>query len=117
MNEVLRTLTQLPGGLPTTLSDWHLSDLAKAVVLGVKATGEDGRPIVGIRGRWYSADRRDLVTYMQETGAPRATAPVQPQRPVQRGPAGPQRSPAVTELPDSSQQPAPGKGQKGRGVR
>ncbi len=117
VKEIMKTLTQLPNGLPATLSAWDLTELARAAVVGEKRTSEDGRSIVSITGRWYYADRKDLGTFMREARAPPTPSPVAQHKRVQQAPVAPRRSADLTELPDSGHQTVPGQARRGKGVR
>jgi hypothetical protein len=77
IREMMRSLTQLPQGLPTTLWGWDMAELARATVDGPKRTASDGTGLVGIKGRWYNADRTNVGVFMREWKEPEET----PQRP------------------------------------
>ena len=66
VREVMRAITQLPRGLPSSLSHWDISDLAKAVVNEEKMTTEEGVSLVKIKGTWYLADYRSVGTFLHE---------------------------------------------------
>ena len=66
VREVGKALTQLPRGLPTTLSSKDLSQLAREIVDGPKRTAPDGTPLVQVDGRWFSADHTNVGTFLQE---------------------------------------------------
>ena len=71
----MRTLTQLPQGLPTTLWGWDMNELARAVMDGERRTSPDGAPLVRIKGKWYNADRTNVGVFMREWKEPEAPAP------------------------------------------
>jgi len=64
--DVMRVLTQLPQGLPTTLWGWDMAELARAIVDGEAKRTPDGTPLVRVKGRWYVADRSNLGTFLRE---------------------------------------------------
>jgi hypothetical protein len=64
--EVMKVLTQLPQGLPTTLWGWDMAELARAIVDGEAKRTPDGTPLVRVKGRWYVADRSNLGTFLRE---------------------------------------------------
>jgi len=66
VRDVMRSLTQLPRGLPSSLSSRSMEDLATDIVDGTKGRADDGRPVVNINGRWYYCDGLDPETYMRE---------------------------------------------------
>jgi len=83
MREVMRALTQLPQGLPTSLAGWDMAELARTIVDGEKRTAADGTPLVLIKGRWYCADRSNVGTFAREWKEP-APAPGGPLTDVER---------------------------------
>jgi len=66
VRDVGKALTQLPRGLPTTLGNKDLSQLARDIVDGPKRTGPDGSPLVQVDGRWYNMDHTNVGTFLQE---------------------------------------------------
>jgi hypothetical protein len=58
VREVMKALTQLPRGLPTSLWNWDMGDLARTLVDGESRTAPDGTRLVRIDGVWYNADHR-----------------------------------------------------------
>ena len=70
VREVMRALTQLPQGLPTTLGGWDMAELARAIVDGEKRTTPDGTPLVRIKGKWYNADRANVGAFAREWKEP-----------------------------------------------
>jgi hypothetical protein len=66
IREVMKALTNIPRGLPSSLWNWSISDLAKAVVDGTKRTAPDGTPLVEINNSWYIVDASNAGTYMNE---------------------------------------------------
>jgi hypothetical protein len=83
MREVMRALTQLPQGLPTSLAGWDMAELARTIVDGEKRTAADGTPLVIVKGRWYCADRSNVGTFAREWKEP-APAPGGPLTDVER---------------------------------
>jgi len=75
VREVMRALTQLPQGLPTTLWGWDMNELARTVVDSERRTVPDGTQLVKIKGRWYNADRTNVGVFMREWKEPEAPAP------------------------------------------
>jgi hypothetical protein len=80
VQEVMKAITQLPRGLPTSLWGMDISKLAKEIVEGPRKTTPDGMPLVEIRGRWYTADHVQLGSFLEEhketvvTGGPLSEA-------------------------------------------
>jgi hypothetical protein len=74
VREVMRALTQLPQGLPTSLWGWDMSELARAVVDGEKRTAPDGTALVKLKGKWYNADRTNVGVFVREWKQPEAPA-------------------------------------------
>jgi uncharacterized membrane protein len=66
VREIMKVLTQLPRGLPTSLWGKDMSRLAKEIVDGPKRTADDGTHMVQIDGRWYSSDHRKMGKFLQE---------------------------------------------------
>ena len=64
--EVMKVLTQLPHGLPTSLWGWDMSELARAIVDGERRKATDGTPLVSIKGRWYVADISNLGSFLRD---------------------------------------------------
>ena len=52
--------------LPKSLWGWKTEELAEAMVDGEERTSRTGMPLVGIKGRWYYSDPRDMSLLMQE---------------------------------------------------
>ena len=81
VREVMRAITQLPRGLPSSLSHWDISDLAKAVVRGERRTFKNGESLVKIKGTWYLADHVSVGTFLHEwkesTGSSSEMTPAQ----------------------------------------
>jgi hypothetical protein len=63
---VLKALSSLPRGLPSSLWGMDLEDLASRVVSGERKDGLNGEPLVKIGNRWYHGDETDLGLFMQE---------------------------------------------------
>ena len=66
VQQVMRSLTQLPHGIPTVLWGKDLSLLAKEVVDGPRREGPDGTQLVEIDGLWYNADHTNIPTFLRE---------------------------------------------------
>ncbi len=66
VREVMKSLTQLPRGLPTALWGMDIAELGRAIVDGEKRTTADGAELVLINGKWYNADRNNLGRFMIE---------------------------------------------------
>jgi uncharacterized membrane protein len=66
VREVMKVLTQLPRGLPTTLWGKDMSQLAREIVDGPKRTCPDGSEYVKIDGKWYKADHTNVGTFLSE---------------------------------------------------
>jgi hypothetical protein len=65
VREVMKTLTQLPRGLPSALIDYDLTKLALMITDGPRREGPDGTPLVEIDGKWYTADHNKTSTFLQ----------------------------------------------------
>ena len=74
VREVMRALTQLPQGLPTTLWGWDMAELARAIVDGERCTAPDGTPLVKVKGKWYNTDRTNVGVFVREWKEPVAQA-------------------------------------------
>lgn len=72
VRDVMMVLSQLPSGLPNELFGWEMGALARAVVDGEKRIGPDGQPYVSIGSGWYSANIRDLGSFLQPWHGPTA---------------------------------------------
>jgi uncharacterized membrane protein len=70
VREVMRMLTQLPRGLPSSLIDYDLSDLALMITDGPRKDAPDGTPLVEIDGKWYKADHTKTSMFLQEWKEP-----------------------------------------------
>ncbi len=66
VREVMKVLTQLPRGLPTSLGAWDLTDLASAIVDGERKTAPDGAELVLITNKWYEASYKNPGTFLKE---------------------------------------------------
>ena len=78
VREVMRALTQLPQGLPTTLWGWDMNELARAIVDGERRTAADGTQLVKIKGKWYNGDRTNVGVFVREWKEPEAPAAPKP---------------------------------------
>ena len=59
-------LMNRPGGLPTSLWGWDISDLAEAIVYGPKREMPDGTTVVELNGRWYRVDADPPEMFLDE---------------------------------------------------
>jgi len=66
VREVMKVLTQLPRGLPTSLGAWDLTALASAIVDGERKTAPDETELVKITNKWYEADYMNPGTFLNE---------------------------------------------------
>jgi len=73
--EVMRALSQLPNGLPSSLWGWDMTELSRAIVDGERRTLADGTELVLIKGRWYNADRGNAARFMRESKDEEVTRP------------------------------------------
>jgi hypothetical protein len=62
---VLKTLSSLPRGLPSTLWGKDMDELAEEIVNAEYGEAEDGSTIVKIGKKWYYGDPKDVGTYLQ----------------------------------------------------
>ncbi len=74
VREVMKLLTQLPRGMPTTLWGKDIATLAREIVDGPKKTAPDGATLVEVEGRWYYADHTKLGTFLMEFKEEKAAA-------------------------------------------
>ena len=75
VREVMKVLTQLPQGLPTSLWGWDMAELARAIVDGDKQLTWEGTTLVSVKGRWYNSDRSNVGTFMREWKEPETAPP------------------------------------------
>ncbi len=66
VREVMKSLTQLPRGLPTALWGMDMAILAKEIVDGPRKTAPDGSELVEIDGKWYTCDHTHVGSFLQE---------------------------------------------------
>jgi hypothetical protein len=66
VREVMKSLTQLPRGMPTALWGKDMSKLASEIVDGPKRTALDGTELVEVDGKWYTSDHTKVGTFLQE---------------------------------------------------
>jgi hypothetical protein len=64
--EIMRILTQLPRGLPTSFWGKDLTELTREILSAPKRTSAEGAPLVRLGSKWYFADLRNVGTYLQE---------------------------------------------------
>ena len=62
----MKTLTQLPRGLPTALWGKDINALAREIVDGPKKEAPDGTPLVKVGGKWYVANIANVGTFLGE---------------------------------------------------
>jgi len=65
-SRVLKALSSLPRGLPSTLWGMEMQTLASKVVSGERKDSPDGDLLVKIGNRWYYGDETNLGLFMQE---------------------------------------------------
>jgi hypothetical protein len=63
--KVLKALSSLPRGLPSSLWGLEMEDLSSKVVRGERKITDNGDVIVKINNRWYYGDETDLGLFMQ----------------------------------------------------
>ena len=61
----LKTLSNIPRGLPGSLSGRSMDELAEELVLASFAETEDGDTIVKLGKKWYFGDPKQADTYLQ----------------------------------------------------
>jgi hypothetical protein len=66
VREVMKVLTQLPRGMPTSLWGKDMANLAKDIVDGPRRSTPDGAMVVDVDGQWYYADHNKLGTFLME---------------------------------------------------
>jgi hypothetical protein len=65
-SKVLKALSSLPRGLPSSLWSIEMEDLAAKVVKGERTINPDGDLLVKINNRWYYGDETDPGLFMQQ---------------------------------------------------
>jgi hypothetical protein len=63
--DILKLISSLPRGLPSELWGKDLDDLADEILNGEYSKASDGGPIVKLGRKWFSADPKDMGTYMR----------------------------------------------------
>jgi hypothetical protein len=63
---ILKGLSSLPRGLPSSLAGMDLSELVEKVARAEQRTGPDGETLVKVAKRWYYGDEKDPSTFLQE---------------------------------------------------
>jgi hypothetical protein len=63
---VLKALSSLPRGLPSTLWGIEMDDLASRIVNAERKDSPDGDQLVRINNRWFYGDETNLGMFMQE---------------------------------------------------
>ena len=63
--QILRALTSLPRGLPSTLWGYDMDELAAEVASGQHRTTADGDLLVKVGTHWYHGDPADVGMFMQ----------------------------------------------------
>jgi len=66
VREVMKGLTAMPRGLPTSLWGKDIPELARQIVDGPKKKTRDGTMIVEIDGKWYNADHTNGSSFLLE---------------------------------------------------
>lgn len=61
----LKTLSNIPRGLPGSLSGRSMDELAEELVMAQFAETEDGDTIVKLGKKWYFGDPKQADTYLQ----------------------------------------------------
>jgi hypothetical protein len=62
----MKALTQLPRGMPTHLWGKDIAQLGRDIVDGPRKTTPDGTEVVKLHGYWYTADYRNIGTFLRE---------------------------------------------------
>lgn len=66
VREVMKALTAMPRGLPTTLWGKDITELGREIVDGPKKKASDGTLLVQIDERWYTADHSQAGAFLIE---------------------------------------------------
>jgi chitodextrinase len=64
-NEILKALSSLPRGLPSSLSGMDMDALAATVAKAEYRENSEGDLLVKVRNKWYYGDPRDVGNYLQ----------------------------------------------------
>jgi hypothetical protein len=72
---ILRALSSLPRGLPSSLWGMKMEELAAAVAAAETKVSPEGGTIVRINTRWYYGDEKNLGLFMQEYKGPQPLNP------------------------------------------
>jgi len=64
--DILKALSSLPRGLPSTLWGMELEELASAVSSGEYRQTAGGDVLVRVGNRWYFGNHKDIGTYLQQ---------------------------------------------------
>jgi len=68
--QILRALSSLPRGLPSSLWGMDIEVLAATVALAERSASPEGETIVRINTRWYYGDEKNLGLFMQQYKGP-----------------------------------------------
>ena len=63
--EVLKVLTNLPRGVPSSLWGFEIDELAQTILDAEYALTVRGAPILTIKGKWYYGDFEDISTFLR----------------------------------------------------
>lgn len=63
--EVMKVLTNLPRGVPSSLWGFEIDELAQEILNAEYGLTTKGAPIVRIKNKWYRGDIEDVSTYLQ----------------------------------------------------
>jgi hypothetical protein len=63
--DILKVLSSLPRGLPSTLWGMEIEELASEVSRGEYRKTADDELLVKVRNKWYFGDPKDIGTYLQ----------------------------------------------------
>jgi hypothetical protein len=66
VREVMKVLTQLPRGMPTSLWGKDMATLAREIVDGPRKSTPDEEMLVKVDGKWYYADHNKIGTFLME---------------------------------------------------
>jgi len=63
--EILRVLSSLPRGLPSTLWGMNMDELAEEVSRAERSMSSEGEPLIKVRGKRYYGDPKDIGNFLQ----------------------------------------------------
>jgi hypothetical protein len=64
-NDILKALTSLPRGLPSSLWGMEMEELAARASTGEYRTSDEGDLLVKIGNKWYFGNPADVGSYLQ----------------------------------------------------